>query len=270
MTQNTLRLGDEGSLYFEYDTPGARGQTFVFVNALTGNTEMWQAAIGPSLRAAGYGTLAYNFRGQAKSAFTPGLALDERVIAQDLGRLLAEIAPPRPIVVGLSIGGLYAVRALLNGSPMTGLVLVNTLRRPRPRLEWINAAMVRAAALGGTRLVMDMYLPVLVGEERLQEVRGSALLDAPYEPLAPADGHLNLLMHGVATDWNVPWKRVTVPTLVMTGLLDRLFYDRADVAALVSRLPDARQVELEDAGHLIPVERPVAFVRHLQQFAEAL
>ena len=26
------------ALYYEYDPPGARGATFVFVNALTGNT----------------------------------------------------------------------------------------------------------------------------------------------------------------------------------------------------------------------------------------
>ena len=46
-----LTLGPDEGLHYEYDPPGEAGQTFVFVNALTGNTGMWQAEIGPALRA---------------------------------------------------------------------------------------------------------------------------------------------------------------------------------------------------------------------------
>lgn len=270
MAQDRLRIGDTDALDFEYDAPGARERTFVFVNALTGSTGTWQAEIAPRLRAAGFGTLAYNFRGQAESPFSPDLALDEAVIVDDLQRLMTAVAPPGPIVVGLSIGGLYAAKALLRGVAMDGLVLVNTLRRPRPRLAWINTAMAKAAALGGTRLVMDLYLPLLVGEDRLTAVREGALRDEPYEPLDPANGHLNLLVHAIATDWDFSWERIEIPTLVMTGLLDRLFYDEDDVAELTSRMANARRVDVSDAGHLIPVERPEAFIEHLRRFAETL
>ena len=51
-----LALGDSDALYYEFHEPGQQGRTFVFVNALTGNTGMWQAEIGPALRAAGYGS----------------------------------------------------------------------------------------------------------------------------------------------------------------------------------------------------------------------
>ena len=33
-----LEIAPGESLYYEYEAPGATGQTFVFVNALTGNT----------------------------------------------------------------------------------------------------------------------------------------------------------------------------------------------------------------------------------------
>ena len=265
-----LPIGERDALYYEYDAPGERGQTFVFVNALTGSTAMWQAEIAPALRAAGHGTLAYNFRGQADSPFAPGTALDQDLIVADLKRLLEAVAPPRPVVVGLSIGGLYAAWARLGGAAMDGLVLINTLRTPGPRLSWINAAMARAAALGGTRLVMDLYMPLLVNEQRSADIRDGFLTGELYEGLDPDHGHAILMEKAAGADWAVPWERVDVPTLVVTGLQDRVFLDTDDVRNLTARLPDARTVAMADAGHLIPVERPAALTAALLDFAGSL
>ncbi len=49
MTRLEIATGE--SLYYEYDAAGARGMTFVFVNARTGNKGMWQGGIAPALRA---------------------------------------------------------------------------------------------------------------------------------------------------------------------------------------------------------------------------
>jgi 3-oxoadipate enol-lactonase len=55
------------NLYFEYERPEDGAPCFIFVNALTGSTNAWQADIGPALRKQGFGTLTYDFRGQEKS-----------------------------------------------------------------------------------------------------------------------------------------------------------------------------------------------------------
>ncbi len=265
-----LNLSPGNGLFYDYAPPGARGSTFVFVNALTGSTAMWEAEIAPALRDAGHGTLAYNFRGQADSPFTPGTELDQALVVDDLGHLLAEVEPPDPVLVGLSIGGLFAAGAYLKGASAAGLVLINTLRRAGPRLEWINAATLRAAQVGGLRLLMDINMPLLVNVERLQEIRADFLTEAPYEPLDPGHGHYNLLENSTRADWNLPYERLDLPTLVMTGLQDRVFFDRDDVEALYARLPRARRLELRDAGHLIPVERPGATIEALLDFGRWL
>ena len=72
-----------------------------------------------------------------------------RCVVPRVRALLAQLDPPAPILVGLSIGGLFAAQAYLAGAPAIGLVLINTLRKPSQRLEWINQAMVRLARLGG-------------------------------------------------------------------------------------------------------------------------
>lgn len=265
-----LDLSPGNGLFYDYAPPGARGFTFVFVNALTGSTAMWEAEIAPALRDAGYGTLAYNFRGQADSPFTPGSELGQALIVEDLCRLLAELRPPRPVLVGLSIGGLFAAGAYIAGAAAEGLVLINTLRRPGPRLDWINDATLCAARVGGLRLLMDLNMPLLVNEARLKEIRAGFLTEAPYEPLDPAHGHYNLLAQSARADWDLPYERLDLPTLVMTGLQDRIFLDRDDLEALYARLPRARRLDLRDAGHLIPVERPRATVEALRDFGRWL
>ena len=111
-----FEFGPKDSIYYEYEpASGNQPLTFVFINAITGDTGMWQTEIGPILRDAGYGTLAFNFRGQAKSTASEGLAFDEALITGDLIRLLQHLNPPNPVLVGLSIGGLYGSRAYLGG-----------------------------------------------------------------------------------------------------------------------------------------------------------
>jgi len=256
------------ALYYEYDPPGARGATFVFVNALTGNTGTWQhPEIGPRLRAAGYGTLAWNFRGQPQTRFGAQTQLTPPLIVDDLKHLVAELKPPKPIVVGLSIGGLFAAQAILGHMPAEALVLINTLRKPGVRLEWINQATAALARIGGTRLIMEANLPQLVNPEQLAAMRRTLFGTEPYLPMSPGDGLYRLIEGSIAADWNFHWERLKLPILSMTGLHDRVFYVAEDVDALAARFADCRRVNFKDAGHLIPIERPQAFTRALLEFA---
>ena len=249
---------------------GEGKHTFLFVNALTGSTDHWEATIAPALRAEGYGTVSYNFRGQVNTTYGDDDPLDEAQIVSDLRNVAATLELESPIVVGLSIGGLFAARAFLAGTSASGLVLLNTLREPNLTLEWTNEAVYRAARLGGSQLVMDMFLPMLLGPAKLAEMRPNCLGDAPYEPLAANSGILRLIERSREADWNLPYEMLDLPVLVVTGGRDRVFLDRDGVDRLMQRLPEAREVVLPDAGHLIPVEAPNDVTAYLMQFADAL
>ena len=68
----SIELGPADALYYEYIPPPTdKGFTFVFFNALTGDTGAWETTIAPQLRAAGHGSLTYNMRGQPQSRFAP-------------------------------------------------------------------------------------------------------------------------------------------------------------------------------------------------------
>ena len=61
-----------------------------------------------------------------------------------------------------------------------------------------------------------------------------------------------------------------MPVLIVSGLKDRIFFDAADVAELAARIPDSRMLEMADAGHLVPAERPRETVAALAEFAAGL
>lgn len=263
-----VELGLEDALAYEHTPPRSpAGATFVFVNAITGDIAQWRR-VGERLQAAGHGTLAWNFRGQAGSRFAPGTRLDLPLIVQDLRRLLEAVAPVRPILVGLSIGGLYAARAVLDGAPAVALVLLNTLRKPGIRLDWLNAAVVRVMEVAGPLMMRDLLSPLLFGPAWLEANRAACLRPGEhYAPLDPESGQMELVRRMGEADWNLPWERLALPTLVVSGLCDRVFYDARDVAELAARLPAGRRVDLPEAGHMLPVEVPERLAEVLADFA---
>ena len=94
------------------------------------------------------------------------------------------------ILCGLSIGCLYAAIASLEKIDVKGLVLINTLRKPSSRLDWINRAMVNAAQLGGSALIMDMSMPIIASPKFLNKVKNNALVFENYKSLDKNDGIL--------------------------------------------------------------------------------
>jgi pimeloyl-ACP methyl ester carboxylesterase len=268
---STLELGPTDALRYEHNPPAnADGMTFVGVNALTGDWTTWENTVGERLRAAGHGTLLWNFRGQTDSPVPVDTPLDADLIVRDTLAVLEHCVPARPVLVGLSIGGLFAARAILAGAPAVGLVLINTLRRPGPRLSWINDAVARCAEVGGLNLLRDLYSPLLFTEEWLGANRESVFGQGGYEPIERTSGPYRLLRDCAGADWDVPYESLSLPVLVVTGLQDRVFRDPADVERLAGRLPDARRQDFEDAGHMVPIEQPGRFAEALIAFAAEL
>ena len=262
-----LNLSPGEALYYEYNAATHHMQTFIFVNALTGNTEMWSGSICETLQTAGYGTLVYNFRGQEQTTFGDATALTPSLIVEDLCELIHHLKPPSPILVGLSIGGLFAAQAYLAGAKTTGLVLINTLRKPTQRLNWINRAMVDLARVGGGRMVMTANIPVIASPGLIANLWGSTFTDEPFDSPNPTDGLFRLMEGSLATEWDFPYENLACPVLILTGEHDRLFRIDGDVNELKARIPDAREKRYPDAGHLIPLEDPDDFTDDLLGFA---
>lgn len=267
----TLELSPGNALAYDYRPAGQGGVTFVTVNALTGDKAMWTDGIAATVSGEGHGLLAYNLRGQAGSPFTLERITASDIIA-DLTALMAHVGPPRPVYVGLSIGGLFAAHAHLGGGPARahGICFINTLRKDDQRLAWLSDGLVRAAQTGGLELVRDLFAPLLFNLDWLKANRANFLKDEAYAPLAEGDGSLLLLQAAASADWDLPYERLEVPVLNITGLQDRVFFERDNVDELLARIDNLTAIEMADAGHMIPAERPDALAAALLAFADEL
>jgi 3-oxoadipate enol-lactonase len=265
-----LQLNADNSIFYLHYAPKRNSApTVVFVNAQTGSTDHWEATVAPMLRDQGFGTLSYNFRGQEKSTFSPELELTNSLIVDDLVWLIEEIEPSRPVLTGLSVGGLYAAQARARGTTVEGVVLLNTLREINPRIAWINDALPHYVATGGAALFMGLMMPLLTNPDFATGVRPNYLM-GPYTPLEASHGHANLMRNSVDTDWNFDWASLNLPMLSITGLHDRVFRDPKVIDRLYALLPDAHREEWDDAGHLLPLERPERLAESLARFCAEL
>ncbi len=267
---SNFNIDTKNSIYYEYVKPKNNTYTFVFVNALTGNTSAWNGLIGERLKNESYGFLTYNFRGQINSSFDKNIRLTSEIITSDLLKLINHLSLKKIILCGLSIGGLYAAIVSLEKIDVKGLVLINTLRKPSLRLQWINQAMVNAAKLGGGALVMDMGMPVIASPEFLNKVKSNALIFENYKPLKKNDGILKLMEGSMSANWSFDWSKIKIPTLIMTGHLDKMFRIPEDIKELVKKIKNPITIELPSCGHLIPLEEPNQFSDHIINFAKNL
>tara|TARA_B100000123_G_C25708014_1_gene418530 strand:- start:45 stop:854 length:810 start_codon:yes stop_codon:yes gene_type:complete len=265
-----LKIDEFNEIYYEFTEPKDNGYTFVFVNALTGNTTAWNGAIGQKIIEEGNGFLAYNFRGQEQSKFDNKLKLDTDLIVSDLCLLIEKLKLNNIILVGLSIGGLYASLALEKGIKSEGLILINTLRTNNLRLKWINETMVNVARYGGTALLMDMNMPVIASPSFLEKMKPNALNPNNYKGLEENSGIFKLMKGSLTANWDVDWSKIEVPVLVMTGHHDKVFRIPGDIEQITNSMKNVQRLEFTDCGHLIPLEKPNEFAVHLNEFVKKL
>lgn len=265
-----IDIDGENAIHAIHTSPKDDKATFVFLNSMGASTAAWEDEIAPRLRAKGFGTLSFDYRGQGQSTFGAEAKLEPAEIIADIGFTLAKEKPESPIFVGLSIGGLFAVRSWLEGASATAMVLVNTLRKPSAQVDWINELEARLIAMGGMPLVLDVLRPVLSGCDQLEVLRPSHLPQNGYTPWPPEHPRRRLADGVHKSDWGVPWSKLTIPTLVFTGLHDRLFRIQSDVDDILADIPDVKTIVYPDGGHSLHAEHPDRFVNDLIGFADAL
>jgi 3-oxoadipate enol-lactonase len=118
---------NEVTFFYQFENQDAASVPLVFLHAATLTHETWAAQIAHF--APRHPVLAYDCRNHGKSSLTPG-EHDLETSAEDLLALLQAVGltgKRRPILIGLSMGGMIAMRAALRSADAArALVLLNT------------------------------------------------------------------------------------------------------------------------------------------------
>ncbi len=244
------------------------GPTLLFLHGIGGNSRNWAAQIAhfaPRYRAAAWDARGYGESGGAVERFEQ--------FADDAAQVIAALGAPAH-VVGLSMGGRIALDLVKrHPTSVRSLTLADTSAGSQE-----TAAPEKVAAFLALRLkplVEEGKTPADIAEAIVAEIAGPAI--GAEARAALLDSHRRLHTQGYVaamravtgfTDFP-PFEDISVPTLVLTGSADRVA-PPAHARLMAERIPGARFVAIEGAGHISNIEAPDAFNAALDAFLGGL
>jgi pimeloyl-ACP methyl ester carboxylesterase len=261
---------DGTSLYYEDTGPGSTGETIVFSHGLLWGTELFAPQIA-ALRDR-YRCIAWDHRGQGKSAADHRACIGMELVWQDAVRLVEKLAGGAVHFCGLSMGGFVAMRmAARRPDLVRSLVLLETSSDPEP-IE--NVAryrlLTKVTRLLGPKIVKHKVAPIMLGRTILGDKARRAELEN-FVDLMSRRRDIWRAVNGVVDRAGVhdELARITAPTLVVVGDED-LATPKPKAERIAGAIAGAKLVTIPRAGHSSTVEEPALVTAAIKQFLQAL
>ncbi len=253
----------------DYDDFG-RGLPLVLLHAFPLSRAMWRAQVQDL--GADHRVLAPNLRGFGGSSAWQGSPSVE-VMADDVASLLDALKLTEPVALGgLSMGG-YVALAFARRHPqrLRALILADTKAEADNAEAKANRnTMIEFARGHSAADVIERMMPKMVSDKTrtqrpdvIDEVRSIASAQTTTAII----GALEALRD--RPDATPGLADIKVPTLVIVGTEDALTPPTV-AQVLVERIPQARLVTLEGAGHLSNLEHPSQFTEEVRSFLRGL
>ena len=241
----------------------------VLGGSLGSTLEMWDAQV-PALTGR-FRVVRYDARGHGRSPVPAGpYVLDDLV--DDLLALLDRLEVQRAHLVGLSLGGMTAMRlAAREPSRVDRLALLCTSARFPTSSPWAERAVTVRAE--GTAAIAAAVVDRWFTPQR--RAADPALVDRMRAMVAatPAEGYASCCAAIQHMDLTADLPRIGAPTLALAGADDPATPPE-HLAAIADAVPGARLLVLPQAAHLANVERPAevnaALLAHLDPAGTAV
>jgi pimeloyl-ACP methyl ester carboxylesterase len=235
-------------IHVNYEEHGDRdGTPILLTHAFAATLQMWQPQF-EGLRT--YRVIAWDMRGHGGTDSPPSQAdYSEKHTVADMAALLRRLGISKAVVGGLSLGGYMTLEFQLAHPEMVrALILCNTgpgYRKDDARAGWNDFSINYAKRF----------------EERGLDGLGRGIeIDATRQYQRSAQG-LAFAARGILTqrDANVMehLEQIDVPTLIVLGADDERY--KAGGEYMASKIPGARKVVIEKAGHAVNLFQPEQF-----------
>jgi pimeloyl-ACP methyl ester carboxylesterase len=253
-----------------YEDTGGSGPPIVFSHGLLWNTRLYDPQVD-ALRGR-YRCIAYDHRGQGRSAVPRESVIDMETLYLDAMGLIEKLAVKPVHFVGLSMGGFIGMRlAARRPDLLRSLVLLETSGEPEPMANVPRYTLLNLIArLAGVRPVADPVMRLMFGKGFLTDPNRAEERALWRARLMENRKDIWRAVNGVIKRRGVTEEipSIRVPTLIVVGE-----EDVATVPAKAERLhqliPGSRLVRLPRGGHSVTVEEPSLVNATLGTFLDA-
>jgi len=209
-----------------------------------------------------------DLRGFGSSSVTPGTTTMEQM-ADDVAGVLDALKINQPIVFGgLSMGGYVAWQfALRHRRRLAKLILCDTRAvadspdAAAGRLKTAERVLAEGSSIAAEALLPKLFAPVTYNQQpQIVEATRQVILRTEPEGIAAA-------LRGMAQRPDVTSRlpRIDVPALLICGQHDGISPPQ-EMRQIADQLPSAQFVEVADAGHMAPLERPNLINAAIREF----
>jgi 3-oxoadipate enol-lactonase len=250
----------------DYNTYGeASGLPVVFIHGFPFSQEMWRSQVDEF--SGDYRVITYDVRGHGESEVGDGQYTIEFFV-DDLLALLDHLRIEKAVVVGLSMGGYIALRAIeRNPERFKGLALCDTRSEADPNEGKIKrAGNIKSVRTDGVKKYAEGFVRAVFAPQTFERnPEAIKFIRNIIENTSPISIAGTLLALASRTDTTESLSKINVPTLILVGEHDAL----TPVSAAKSMSEKIRQSELHiisDTAHLSNLEKPEEFNKHLSGF----
>jgi 3-oxoadipate enol-lactonase len=254
-----------------YEDTGGRGPAILFSHGLLWDTSLFAPQIAAlKLR---YRCVAYDHRGQGRSADSDLRAIDMDTLFADAVALI-EALDLKPVhVCGLSMGGFVAMRLGARRPDLVrSLLLLDTSADPEPPANVLKFRLWNwIARCFGVGFLFDATMPIMFGKSTLSDPARATERDAWRRRLRSNRPSLWRAVNGVIERPSVYHELscITAPTLVMVGEEDTVTVP-AKAERIAAAIAGAKLVRIPRAGHIATVEQPQAVTQAIGDFLDGL
>ena len=240
------------------------GPVVVLSNSLGSTYHMWDAQL--SALEQRFRVVRYNTRGHGETPVPAGpYTIDD--LADDVVALLDRLGVTHAHIVGLSLGGMTAMRlAARNPERVDRLVLLCTGAQLTPSSAWSDrAATVREHGTGAVAeaVVQRWFTPAYLAANP-----ASAGYYEDMVAATPAEGYAGCCEAIAMMDQRGDLATISAPTLAIAGADDPAT-PPPKLAEIADSVKDARLLVVEQSAHLANAEQPEiitpALIEHLEQ-----
>jgi pimeloyl-ACP methyl ester carboxylesterase len=240
------------------------GSPIVLIPGLAGGFEL----LGPLARslAADHHVFSYQLRGE-NDCFVLRHPFDLDDLVEDLAELLDTLKLENPTIMGLSFGGLIAMKFAMRYPYRLDRLIVQGVgaRYERGLIQQIASTVLSRFPLPADSPFVNQFFNLLFGGKQKQDSLFEFVTRQIWQTDQSVMAHRFRLAE--ALDIESQLRYIKAPTLVLAGDRDVLVSPNS-LTRLCDGIPKCQFAQLPNCGHLAFVTKPDVIVKHVEQFLQ--